>query len=59
MIAEGESGLNDRQVNDLFLAIGFTVQDSELEIFFDAMVRTEDQTFTVEVLLEGEIVYVY
>mmetsp|Transcript_6601 Transcript_6601/g.6727 ORF Transcript_6601/g.6727 Transcript_6601/m.6727 type:complete len:219 (-) Transcript_6601:498-1154(-) len=53
MIAEGESGLNDRQVSDLFLAIGYIVQDSELEIFFEACVRTEDQTFTIEVLLEA------
>jgi hypothetical protein len=57
MIAEGESGLNDRQVSDLFLAIGYIVQDSELETFFDACVRSEDQTFTIEVLLEGETVY--
>jgi hypothetical protein len=57
MIAEGESGLNDRQVSDLFLAIGYIVQDSKLETFFEACVRTEDQTFTIEVLLEGETVY--
>lgn len=57
-MAEGQSGLNDRQVSDLFLSIGYTVQDSELEEkIFNNCVRDQDQTFTYDVLSEGETVY--
>ena len=53
IVGEGAKQLNEQQVNDLFLAIGYTMQDTELEILFQKCVRGEGGTFTYEVLLEG------
>lgn len=54
LVAEGEKKINIRQVDDLFLAIGYTMQDSELENIFDKCLPEPDEKFTCDVLLEGK-----
>ena len=54
LVAEGEKKINIRQVDDLFLAIGYTMQDSELENIFDKCLPEPDGKFTCDVLLEGK-----
>ena len=53
IVGDGAKQINEQQVNDLFLAIGYTMQDFELEILFQKCIRGEGGTFTCEVLLEG------
>ena len=55
IVAEGAKKISERQVDDLFLAIGYTMQDSELEAIFERCLREPDGLFTCDVLLEGKI----
>ena len=53
IVSEGERQINESQVSDLFLAIGYTMQDSELESLFQKCVRGADGLFTLDAPLEG------
>lgn len=55
IVAEGAKKISERQVDDLFLAIGYTMQDSELEAIFERCLREPDGLFTCDILLEGKI----
>ena len=59
LVAEGEKKINLRQVDDLFLALGYTMQDSELENIFDKCLPEPDGKFTCDVLLEGRFVMLH
>ena len=54
IVADGAKKIGGRQVDDLFLAIGYTMQDSELEAIFERCLPEPDGLFTCDVLLEGE-----
>ena len=53
IVSEGEKEVNENQVSDIFLAIGYTMQDAELELLFSKCVRSATGLFTYEVLVEG------
>jgi hypothetical protein len=55
LVAEGAKKINERQVDELFLAIGYTMQDAELESIFERCLREDDGLFTCDVLLECEL----
>lgn len=54
IVADGAKRIGERQVDDIFLAIGYTMQDVELEAIFDKCLREDDGLFTCDVLLEGK-----
>ena len=53
IVSEGKDSITEDQISDVFLGLGFTLQDEDIETIKSNCTRDENGHFSCETILEG------